>query len=296
MKKRNKIILLFACLICIQTVYPQTVSWQQQPCWDAVELFSDNMLKVEQMGQWGLVDFDGTTILPCKYGNLTRLSEDRFLVLDNNGNLLSLGDSSGKIYQVKGDWSVDKSWPYYTNGLLAVKNAQGLWGYMNKVGKVVIREKYKNAFPFFFGYASVCENGSKNWHLIDVDEKPIDVIEGKERQRNFSFASSFTKIDNNSPVAFILISDKVFLLDTHGNIQDDIVSKEGASFSRLETEKLFECIDGSEFVEIEVNAMLEIASIVKGKVHYGCKTYSDNVHAFPKVQGISIEQDVTSPK
>lgn len=293
MKKLNKILVIVFCVICIQSVYSQTVSWQQQPCWDEVELFGDNLLKVKQMNQWGLVDFDGTIVLPCKYAKMTTPREDHFLVLDDNNKLLSLGDSSGKIVQVNGNWFVDETWPYFTNGLLAVQNAQGLWGYMDKVGKIVIKEKYKNAFPFFYGYASVCENGTGNWHLIDVKGKPIDLIDGKQHQKNFAFASSFTKIDDKSPVAFVLVSDRVYFMDFQGNINGDIISKEGAAFSSLNEERLFECIDGGEFMEIKVNALLEIVSIVKDKAHYNCSLNTDNIISYPQVQGISIERDGT---
>lgn len=284
--------MIVVCMVFMQTVYPQTVSWQQQPCWDAVELFGDNLLKVEQMNQWGLVDFDGTTILPCKYAKITKLSEDRFLILDDNDRLLSLGDSSGKIVQVDGNWNVDETWPCFTNGLLAVKNTQGLWGYMNKLGKIVIKERFKNAFPFFFGYASVCEKGTKSWHLIDVKGRPIDLVNGKQRQKNFSFASSFTKIDDNVPLAFVLVSDSLFFIDNRGDVNDNIVSKKGVSFSGLENENLFKCIDANGFVEIEVNNLLEIISI-KDEISHSCHISSDNAVSNPKVQGVNCEKDGT---
>lgn len=284
--------MIVVCMICMQTVYPQTVSWQQQPCWEAVELFGDNLLKVEQTGQWGLVDFDGTTILPCKYAKITKLNEGRFLILDDNGRLLSLGDCSGKIVQVDGYWFVDEAWPCFTNGLLAVKNTKGLWGYLNKLGKIVIKEKYKNAFPFFFGYASVCESGNRGWHLINDKGRPIDLINGKQRQKKFSFASSFTKIDDNVPLAFVIVSDSVYLIDAHGCANDAIVSKNGASFSGLENEDLFKCIDVNRFVEIEVNELLEITS-VKDETSHRCYTSSNDTETNPKVQGIKIEKDGT---
>lgn len=290
MKRFNRIGLLLVFLACAGTVCSQSVSWKQQPCYDAVEMFGNHLLRVEQSGKWGLVNFDGDILLPCNYTRLTDICDERFLVLDENNKVLLLGDPTGSTIKVEGDWFVDNAWPYYSNGLLAVRNAQELWGYMDKSGKVD-KAKYQNAFPFFFGYASVCEKNS--WHIINAKGEPITVTDGSFREKNFRFASSFTKIEENRPVAMVLVSDKVYLVDVYGNVTGDIVSAEGAELSSLESKNLFKCIDGNEFLEIGVNAIVEVASVKKGSTWYECYNSTIEEPFFPVARGISVENDGT---
>lgn len=281
-------------LACADTLYSQTVTWQRQPSWDAAEMFSDHLLKVEQSGKMALADFDGVVVLSCNNNaRVTEIHEEVFLVIDENNKLLSLGDPSGRVVQIGGEWFVDEAWPYFTNGLLAVRNSQNLWGYIDKSGKVVIKERYKNAFPFFFGYASVCENDKKGWHIINTEGACVTVTDGAIRQKDFSFASSFTKIDERRLLAMVLISDKVYFIDVYGKITGGIVSVEGATVSGLKSGNRFECIEGDSFVEIEVDAVVEIASIKKGNIDYQCYKSSVEAKLLPQIRGIDIENDGT---
>jgi hypothetical protein len=290
MKRFNRIGLILVFWAYAGTVYSQSVSWKQQPCYDAVEMFGNHLLKVEQSGKWGLVNFDGDILLPCNYTRLTDICDGRFLVLDGNNKVLLLGDSAGSTIKVEGDWFVDNAWPYYSNGLLVVRNSQELWGYMDKSGKVG-KAKYQNAFPFFFGFASVCKNNI--WHIINTKEETFAVTNGSFREKNFSFASSFTKIEENSPEAMVLISDKVYFVDVYGNVTGDIVSVEGVELSSLESKNLFKCIDGNAFVEIGVNPIVEMTSVKKGSTEYRCYNSSVEKPFFPIVREIGVENDGT---
>jgi len=289
MKRLNKLYIVLVFLVCGDTLYSQTVTWQRQSSWDAVEIFGDHLLKVEQSGKWGLADFDGVEVIPCNYVCLTEIHEERFLVIGENNKLLSLGYPSGRVVHVNGEWYVDDVWPYFTNGLLAVRNSQNLWGYMDKSGKVVIKERYTNAFPFFFGFASVCENNEKGWHIINTKGNCLTV----DGEKNFSFASSYTKIDERRPLAMVLISDKLYFIDINGNTTGDIVPDKGATVSGFESEKRFVCGEGNSRMEVEVGAVVEIVSITKGNVDYQCHKNSVETISFPQVRGIDIENDGT---
>ena len=58
-----------------------------------------------------------------------------------------------------------------SEGLLAVENEDGEWGYINKKGKEVIKCKYDSALPFSEGLAAVCEDGE--WGYINKKGKEV---------------------------------------------------------------------------------------------------------------------------
>lgn len=57
----------------------------------------------------------------------------------------------------------------FNGGELAPFKQNGMWGYLNRNGKVVVKPKFENAYGFNFGFAAVKVNGK--WGFINPDGK-----------------------------------------------------------------------------------------------------------------------------
>ena len=291
MKRPNNILLcVLCCLACSKMTWSQAIHWQNRPCWDAVELLGDDLLKVKQAAGWGVIRFDGTPILPCHYAQVTRMNENKFLVLGDDDKLLSIGDVWGNIVSVSGDWYIDKAWPYFTNGLLAVRNTQGLWGYMDDNNQLVIKNKFKNAFPFFYGLAAVCENEKRGWYHIDKAGNIAANNDGFIHNKKLWFASSYTKINDGLLASVILINDKVFFIDVSGNLLNDVIPKEGANFVEMKDNDVFYCSKGGSLFEFGVNPVLELSYINYDGKRMDCRQKEVEKFLFPNVTDIVIEE------
>lgn len=294
MKKKNSLIIVICCLVWVRAAFAQTVSWQKKPQWNTVEWLSEGLLRVKQNGKWGIVQIDGTQIAACNYSQITRFNEGHFLVLDENHRISYIGDETGKMIFVGGKtWYADSSWPCFTDGLLAVKGENGLWGYMDYSGTLVIKNKYKNAFPFFYGQAAVCfHNGVFNkdiWLHIDTKERKLTINDKKLQSIDAVFASSFTQIGEQFLAIVILENHQLYMIDVFGRLQDAPINKEGALFVG-KNGKVLVCNQNNTSVDIEVNSVIEMVSIKVGEKVYGCqaKTSGNDGIAFPNIQDIEL--------
>ena len=287
MKNTNKTIIFLFCLCMAKIASSQTVSWQQRPCWDAVEMLGDNLLKVSEAGGWGVCRLDGTTLTPCNYSMITNISDGCYIGIDGEGKLRFIGDEYGNISSISGSWFVDMSSPYFSDGLLAVRDASGLWGYMNRAGKLVIQNQFRNAFPFHYGYASVCNQGNKGWNFIGVQGDYLL----KSSFGHLSFASSFTRFEGQQgPLAFIVVESKIkggetkgYMVDIKGEIQGNVIPKEGVAFIELQNRHKFQCGNNNTSLEVDVNDMLEINYVSRNDRRFSCRPVQLEAFDFPYV-------------
>lgn len=295
MKNTNKTIVLLFCLCMAKIASSQTVSWQQRPCWDAVEMLGDNLLKVSEAGGWGVCRLNGTTLVPCDKSMITNISDGCYIGLDSEGKLRFIGDEYGNINSISGSWFVDMSWPYFSDGLLAVRDASGSWGYMNRTGKLVIQNQFRNAFPFHYGYASVCNQGNKGWNFIDVQGDYLL----KSGFSHLSFASSFTRIEGQQgPLAFIVVESKIkgggakgYMVDVKGEIQGNVIPKEGVAYTELQNRHKFLCGNNNTSLEVDVNDVLEIIYVSRNDRQFSCRPVQLATSDFPNVNMENIYVD-----
>ena len=224
MMQINKRNLLWAFTLLLScNMVAQTVSWKIEPQYTSAEIWNENIIRVGNGTQYGLIRFDGTTILPCEYETVADYCEGYALVL-NSDKLVAVIDSKGKVTELTSrNYRISKEYPYFSEGVLPVMNETGKWGYINYAGTPTIDFKYASALPFSHGVASVRYPDAKKGgggYFTHIDSK------GNIRHLNLSqfkstdkivFASSFSKTEKGLPVALVLISDTWAFRDPNGN-------------------------------------------------------------------------------
>lgn len=269
-------------LVCAAAAFAQSVSWVVRPEWDSVEMLGENLLRVSQAGRQGVFLLTGGEIIPFSYHQITNVSEGRFLVLDSDNKLISLWDDSGLRFPVAGNYTVDRDWPYYSGGMLVVRNEDGLRGFLNASGSLAIQCKYATAFPFLFGKAAVSHD-DESWEYIATDGKRARIkVPGKK----FYFASSFTQMDD-TPLSLVCTKDKMYLIDSSGEVVSNaLISKGGQPLLGAEVPSA-EITAGS--FTVRFNPIGEIVYVIKGgKQESFAKNDIPGHRDFPDVDGLAI--------
>lgn len=224
MQIRNKLFIfgVFTILLSCNMV-AQTVSWKIKPQYTSAEVWYENLIRVSDGSQYGLIRFDGTEILPCEYETIADYCEGYSVVL-NSDKLVAIVDSKGKVTELTNtNYRVSKEFPYFSEGVLPVMNETGKWGYINYTGSLTIDFKFSSALPFSHGVASVRYPDAKKGgggYFTHIDSKGnirhLNLSQFKSTDK-ITFASSFSKTEKGLPVALVLISDSWSFRDLSGN-------------------------------------------------------------------------------
>ena len=165
----QRLLLYILLLACAPLLRAQNTDWLVKPEFDAMEYYGPQMYKVTKSGKFGIVTADGRTLLEPKYDFISPFYEGRSVVADNEGNKL----------RVKGTLTTDGTavltdepvylcpdYPFYSEGFLPVKNAQGLYSYLNEKGKVAFPFTSRESRPFCEGIASIGVNDDFRWLTV----------------------------------------------------------------------------------------------------------------------------------
>ena len=186
-------------LYCYLTV-GQTALWRVAPMYDSMEVIGDGLLKVSKGNLYGVISYDGKEMLPCSYSTITPFHEGCSLFLVGEDELKGILYSDGQSRHLDG-YAVDSSAPYYSEGLLAVKNNKDLWGYVDKYGELKIKCEYVEAHPFAFGLASVRD---LNYYFHIDRMGRVSYLGDGFNDDNLLFASSFTNSPAGYPIAVVI--------------------------------------------------------------------------------------------
>lgn len=226
MKNFRKTLTILVYFCCMASTHAQTISWQKAPQWDSVEMLGENLVLVSQAGKQGVIRLSGTQIIPCGNERILGVKDQRFLVLGANNKLVSIWDDTGKQIAFSGNYYVDGAWPYYSGGMLAVRDEKGNWGFLDMNGTLCIPCRFYAAFPFVNGQASV-QYKDKFWAHIGTDGKPVVIKGQKLRSKKISFASTFTQIGDRL-LSLVCIEDFMYLIDPSGDvIPNSFISSDG---------------------------------------------------------------------
>ena len=197
----KRLILAIMCLSLPLMSWGQTAYWKVDPTYDNMEVIGSDMIMVQAGNKYGVINYEGKVIAPASYKSITKFYEGYALLLDED-MLKGILDKKGRLTKITDEYYIDASAPYFSEGLLAVKNADGRWGYMTTDGDLQIRCKYTLAYPFSHGYAAVREN-----YFVHVDQTgKVSYLGDGFYDDKLVFASSFTASDEG-PIA-ILVNEK----------------------------------------------------------------------------------------
>jgi hypothetical protein len=81
-------------------------------------------------------------------------------VVKQNNKYFAIDNKFKQLFEIPG---TDRALNF-SSGLLAIKNANGKWGFVDKTGKVVISAKYDDKFEFYNGYAVWFDGDNEDYY------------------------------------------------------------------------------------------------------------------------------------
>lgn len=143
---------------------------------------AQSLYKIEKNGLYGYMDVNGKNIIQCNYIHAyTDTIKNLGFVFDQKSKKIICFNNKGDslFYVVKCDNGPD----YIRNGLFRIMDRKGLIGFSDSLGNIVIKPKFKFAYPFYNNRARVTQQGkykkvpkskgekhywdSKKWFYID---------------------------------------------------------------------------------------------------------------------------------
>lgn len=127
----------------------------------------DRLIAVEKDELYGYINTKGDTVINCVYPlSYTDTIYQIGFVADNNGNI--------KCFSKKGDflffvYKYDNGPDYSSDGLFRIVDDQGLIGFADTLGRVVVSPQFKYAFPSINGKAKVTKSG-----VLKIDSLSTD--------------------------------------------------------------------------------------------------------------------------
>lgn len=128
--------------------------------------FKNGVAAVQKDGKWALMNSQMEMITDYLFEDVLR---DEFNTCINNGVIFVQKD--GKYYMVNAEGSrivetgFDDAYPFVSDGPAAVC-MEGLWGFVDSQGSIVIEPQYEAAKSFNIGLGAVCQDGL--WGYINT--------------------------------------------------------------------------------------------------------------------------------
>ena len=213
----KRILLSLLTAIASVTASAQVAGWLIPPAYDNLyKVIGADLIITESQQEKTLWTFDGQRLFTTNETLFVFQDDVALVTRGNTTAILGFVSTSGDYMQVN-DFLVTNSYPYFSEGLLAVKSANdGYCHYIDKQGRVVI-SNCAAAYPFRNGFAK-CEafqDSQKkkgfNQLLLSKQGKPMRfTIKGKEiDDEDIAFISSV----NDDKVAFVVVKQKVYTFD-----------------------------------------------------------------------------------
>ena len=128
----------------------------------------DNRLFViEKDGLYGYINAKGDTVIDCVYplvytDTITQIG----FVADNTGKIKCFNHKGKYLFDV---FKYDNGPDYPSEGLFRIVDKEGLIGFADTIGNLVIHTRYRIAYPFTNGKAKVTDTGK-----LLIDSQDID--------------------------------------------------------------------------------------------------------------------------
>jgi hypothetical protein len=147
---------------------------------DANQGSPDGLTPIEQNGKWGYADGAGRIVIKAQFSRAGRFSEGLALVWTGGAPLTDpVVTSFVKMGYINaaGHWVIHSRFEYYffddfSEGLVPFRKQSSKWGYMDRMGKIVIRPRFDWAGNFSGGIAPIlldskCAHIDKTGRVID---------------------------------------------------------------------------------------------------------------------------------
>lgn len=138
--------------------------------------------------KYGFIDKKLKLVIPVSFKQACPFSDGLAAVQNNDGNWGFINKTGRLVIP----YTYSRRPSRFMSGLARVENNNGRWGYINKENKVVITPKYQFTSSFYKGYALVRESQNHPVLLIDSTGKTVT-----------TFPKDASYIDNATPPAGI---------------------------------------------------------------------------------------------
>lgn len=174
----RRLILILIMLLNLTNVLGQSMEWLCRPGkYSEIRYMGNDLFKVRnEYGKWGIVASDGRELQKMSCDSITPFAEDRALVLGKDGKrIYSILNQKGEVVRsFNGEHVYTAANPSYSDGLLTVRDRNGLYGYLDMNGRYAISPDYRYAAPFIDGKAVVQYAGKDaNFGIIGKSGHPV---------------------------------------------------------------------------------------------------------------------------
>lgn len=211
-----KNIILSILVFCHLFVSAQSVEWITSPQYDYLEPIQYNLVKVKTNGKVGVITNKGRIVVEPVYDSITGFKEGKALIVDNRcKQLIGVIYGATKSMNKIDGYEIDTDFPYFSDGMLAVKNSDGKWGFLNAnldecAGYLSC--KNESVLPFSDNKTFIKIN-SKEHAYFDTNGNPLIGNFGKIVD-GYSFSNG---------VALVLLNNLSWAwIDTQGNVTRSI--------------------------------------------------------------------------
>lgn len=140
--------------------------WIVEPKYEDAWNFLNGSAIVRRDDKWGLIDTTGKECIPCEYAEISHYNADLYIV--KVGNLLGLCKSDGTIVQPIKFTEIHA----ITKTPRAMVCCDGLFGYLDAEGSLVIPTIYKGAMRFGTNGTAGVTTKSGDHITIDINGNP----------------------------------------------------------------------------------------------------------------------------
>lgn len=166
MKSTKRLIALLAFSLLSNLAFPASVKWLVKPGFDRIEAYSEQVFKCYKNGKIHLYDDTGRSLLPNPCDSVTDFTEGYALILDRGKDETRwaikgfLKEKDLEFIQLQGNYYT-MLYSFFSEGMIAVGNSDGKYGYLNIQGTEAIPCRYQKARPFIQGWAVVQTEGDR---------------------------------------------------------------------------------------------------------------------------------------
>lgn len=215
--------------------HAKSASWSAAPQYSSMEILTPGAYKVKRGIYSGVIDGNGNEIIKMTTDSITPFVGGHALVLTPSG------DNSFRLQAILSDdlrqqpvyeevWVED--YPFFSDGLLPVRNGQGFYGYMDESARMVLKPSYINIHPFHEGLAAVTKRPSNVVlqflskaadKVMEQFKKKVTLVYINRGGQELKLQKSLGKIANgstfNNGIAFVENKDgERFLINPQGAV------------------------------------------------------------------------------
>jgi len=170
------------------------------PRFDEAKLFRQGVAAVRQGKLWGLIDVNGTMLVPPTFDVVLDGSSEGLIPVAKDGKWSFIDRHGARAF----DQSFSNAGGF-AEGYACVEIA-GKWGFIDRTGKLVIQPAFDLVMPFSEGLAAVAVAGK--WGYIDATGKARIPLQFEWAG---SFSAGFAAVNKDSKTGFIDTSATVVI-------------------------------------------------------------------------------------